>query len=47
VRETRKQRETKILQEYPAIFIYGIGWPLADGLPHELRVRAGTSTCST
>jgi aspartate--ammonia ligase len=33
----RKQRETAILQEYPAIFIYGIGWPLADGLPHELR----------
>jgi len=33
----RKQRETKILQERPAIFIYGIGWPLADGLPHELR----------
>ena len=33
----RKQRETAILQEYPAVFIYGIGWPLADGLPHELR----------
>jgi aspartate--ammonia ligase len=33
----RKQRETAILQEYPAMFIYGIGWPLADGLPHELR----------
>ena len=33
----RKQREAAILQEYPAIFIYGIGWPLADGLPHELR----------
>ncbi|HEU6444978.1 MAG TPA: aspartate--ammonia ligase [Gaiellaceae bacterium] len=33
----RKQRETQILQEYPAIFIYGIGWPLADGYPHELR----------
>ena len=33
----RKQRETAILQEHPAIFIYGIGWPLADGLPHELR----------
>jgi aspartate--ammonia ligase len=33
----RKQRETAILQEYPAIFIYGIGWPLADGFPHELR----------
>ena len=33
----RKQRETAILQEEPAIFIYGIGWPLADGYPHELR----------
>jgi len=33
----RKQRETKILQEYPGIFIYGIGWPLKDGLPHEMR----------
>jgi aspartate--ammonia ligase len=33
----RKQRETAILQDYPALFIYGIGWPLADGLPHELR----------
>jgi aspartate--ammonia ligase len=33
----RKQRETKILQEYPGIFIYGIGWPLNDGLPHEMR----------
>jgi len=26
-----------ILQEHPAIFIYGIGWTLADGYPHELR----------
>jgi aspartate--ammonia ligase len=33
----RKQRETRILQEHPAVFVYGIGWPLADGLPHELR----------
>jgi aspartate--ammonia ligase len=33
----RKQRETKIIQEYPAVFIYGIGWPLADGYPHEMR----------
>jgi len=33
----RKQRETAILQEYPAIFIYGIGWPLEDGYPHEMR----------
>ena len=33
----RKQRETKTLQEYPGIFIYGIGWPLRDGYPHEMR----------
>jgi len=33
----RKQREEQILQEYPAIFIYGIGWPLKDGYPHEMR----------
>jgi aspartate--ammonia ligase len=33
----RKQRETEILKQYPAIFIYGIGWPLKDGYPHELR----------
>jgi aspartate--ammonia ligase len=33
----RKQRETKILEECGAVFIYGIGWTLADGMPHELR----------
>jgi aspartate--ammonia ligase len=33
----RKQRETATLQKYPAIFIVGIGWPLADGYPHEMR----------
>ena len=33
----RKQRETAILQKYPAIFIVGIGWPLKDGYPHENR----------
>ena len=33
----RKQRETAYLQDQPALFIYGIGWPLADGYPHELR----------
>jgi aspartate--ammonia ligase len=33
----RKQRETKILQKYPAVFIYGIGWTLDDGYPHEMR----------
>jgi len=34
----RKQRETKVLSEnFPAIFIIGIGWVLADGYPHEMR----------
>ena len=33
----RKQRETAILQEYPAVFINGIGWTLKDGYPHEMR----------
>jgi aspartate--ammonia ligase len=33
----RKQRETAILQKHPAIFIYGIGWTLKDGYPHEMR----------
>ena len=26
-----------ILQEFPAVFIIGIGWTLADGYPHEMR----------
>ncbi len=33
----RKQRETAVLQKYPAIFIIGIGWTLKDGYPHEMR----------
>ena len=33
----RKQRETAVLQDHPAIFIIGIGWPLKDGYPHEMR----------
>ena len=33
----RKQRETRIIQEYPAVFIIGVGYPLKDGMPHELR----------
>jgi aspartate--ammonia ligase len=34
----RKQRETQILlDKAPAIFIIGIGWPLKDGYPHEMR----------
>jgi aspartate--ammonia ligase len=33
----RKQRETMVLQRYPAVFIIGIGWTLKDGYPHEMR----------
>ncbi len=33
----RKARETEILKKYPAVFIIGIGWPLKDGYPHEMR----------
>ncbi|PSH03211.1 MAG: aspartate--ammonia ligase [Acidobacteria bacterium] len=33
----RKQRETLLLQKHPAVFIIGIGWPLKDGFPHEMR----------
>jgi aspartate--ammonia ligase len=33
----RKARETAILKEAGAVFIYGIGWTLGDGHPHELR----------
>jgi aspartate--ammonia ligase len=33
----RKQRETQVLQKYPAVFIIGIGHTLDDGYPHEMR----------
>ena len=33
----RTERETAILQKYPAVFIIGIGWVLKDGFPHEMR----------
>jgi len=33
----RKQRETLLVQRYPAVFIIGIGWVLKDGYPHEMR----------
>jgi len=33
----RKQRETMTLQKYPAVFIIGVGYPLKDGYPHEMR----------
>lgn len=25
------------MQKYPAVFIIGVGWPLKDGYPHEMR----------
>jgi aspartate--ammonia ligase len=33
----RKARETEVLQQYPAVFIIGVGWTLQDGFPHEMR----------
>jgi aspartate--ammonia ligase len=33
----RKQRETAIVRDHPAVFIIGIGWVLEDGYPHEMR----------
>ena len=33
----RKQRETQIIQKYPAVFIIGVGYRLRDGYPHEMR----------
>jgi aspartate--ammonia ligase len=33
----RKERETKLIKEYPAVFIIGIGKVLKDGYPHEMR----------
>lgn len=33
----RKQRETKLVEEYKAVFIIGIGSVLKDGYPHEMR----------
>ena len=33
----RKKRETEIVKKYGAVFIYGIGWTLKDGYPHEMR----------
>jgi hypothetical protein len=33
----RKQRETKIIQDTRRSSSYGIGWPLKDGYPHEMR----------
>ena len=35
--KTRKERENLICREYGAVFISKIGWPLADGMPHDGR----------
>jgi aspartate--ammonia ligase len=34
---SRKERETMLLRECPAVFIIGIGWTLSNGYPHEMR----------
>ena len=34
----RQQRETQtLIDKSPGLFILGIGWPLKDGYPHEMR----------
>lgn len=33
----RKQRETELVKDHKAVFIYGIGHTLKDGYPHEMR----------
>jgi len=42
----RKQRETAILRECPAVFIIGIGWTLKDGYPHEMRAADYDDWCT-
>lgn len=34
---SRKEREDQIVREYKAVFLYQIGYPLKDGLPHDER----------
>lgn len=34
---SRKERENKVCKKYGAVFIYGIGWKLSDGKPHDGR----------
>ncbi|MCB9463490.1 MAG: aspartate--ammonia ligase [Candidatus Eisenbacteria bacterium] len=36
-RLSRQERETEIAKECGAVFIYGIGWTLSNGFPHEMR----------
>ena len=35
--KTSKEREYLICKEYRAVFLYQIGWPLNNGLPHDGR----------
>ena len=34
---TRKEREDAITRKYKAVFLYQIGYPLSDGMPHDSR----------
>lgn len=34
---TRKEKEYEICKEFGSVFIFQIGWPLKDGLPHDGR----------
>ena len=34
---SRKEREDQITRIHKAVFIYQIGWPLKDGIPHDTR----------
>ena len=34
---SRKEREDEITRKYKAVFLYQIGYPLSDGLPHDSR----------
>ena len=34
---SRKERENQITRIHKAVFIYQIGWPLKDGIPHDTR----------
>ena len=38
----RKQRETEILQQFPSVFIIGIGWKLKAVIPTKCAPRITT-----
>lgn len=42
----RKERETRIVQEFPGVFIIGIGATLRDGYPHEMRAADYDDWCT-